>query len=58
MTYLPPWVVFGTHRLDPADIDAAAGDYETLIRGLHDDTLDLDRWLEADTLNDATGEAA
>lgn len=22
MTYLPPWVVFGTHRLDDADIDA------------------------------------
>ncbi len=58
MTYLPPWVIFGTHRLDQPDIVARARDYETLIRALHDDTLDLDRWLDADTLNGAIEEAA
>ena len=59
MTYLPPYVIFGTHRLDPPDIDAEAGRYERLLRALHDDALDLDPFLDADTLNAAvTGEAA
>lgn len=51
MTYLPPWVVFGTHRLDPADIEEHAERYEALIRGMHDDSLPFDRFLDADTLN-------
>lgn len=58
MTYLPPWVVFGTHRLDPPDIETEARRYETLIRGLHDDTLDLDGFLDADTLNDVVDREA
>ena len=58
MTYLPPYVIFGTHRLDPADIEAEADRYERLIAGLHDDVLDLDRFLDADTLNDAVAEEA
>ena len=58
MTYLPPWVVFGTHRLDPPDIEAAADDYEALITSLLEDTLELDALLDADTLNGAVGGAA
>ena len=58
MTYLPPWVVFGTHRLDPPDIEAAAADYEALITGLLEDTLELDALLDADTLNGAVGGTA
>lgn len=51
MTYLPPYVIFGTHRLDVPDIEVEAARYERLIRALHDDLLDLDRVVDADTLN-------
>lgn len=58
MTYLPPFVIYGTHRLSPEDIEAEARRYGALIRGLHDDTLETERFLEADTLNDAVGAGA
>ena len=59
MTYLPPFVVFGTHRMDPPAIDAAADRYERLIVGLRDDTLELEPLLDGDTLNEAVaGEAS
>jgi glutathione-regulated potassium-efflux system ancillary protein KefG len=34
MTYLPPWFVFGTHRLSPQDIEGHADRYEALLRRL------------------------
>jgi glutathione-regulated potassium-efflux system ancillary protein KefG len=34
MRFLPPFVVFGTHRLEPADIQARAGRYRRLIDAL------------------------
>jgi glutathione-regulated potassium-efflux system ancillary protein KefG len=43
MEYLPPFVVFGTHRLGREEIEAAAGQYRRLIEGLRDDRVDLDR---------------
>ncbi len=52
MEYLPPWVVFGTHRLTGTEIAAAADAYGALIRRLVDDTLDVADRIEADTLND------
>lgn len=59
MTYLPPYVIFGTHRLDLPDIEVEAARYERLLRALHDDALELDPLLDADTLNAAVaGEAA
>jgi glutathione-regulated potassium-efflux system ancillary protein KefG len=36
MTFLPPFVVHGTHRLDAAGIEAAAADYRRVIEGVRD----------------------
>jgi len=41
MDYLPPFVVYGTHALGPAEIDAHARDYRRTIEALRDDRLDL-----------------
>lgn len=40
MSYLPPFVVHGTHRLDAGGIAAAAGRYRAVIQALVDGTLD------------------
>lgn len=37
MAYLPPWIVYGTHRLGPADIERTATAYRRLLEGLLDD---------------------
>jgi glutathione-regulated potassium-efflux system ancillary protein KefG len=50
MEYLPPFVVFGTHRLDDEQIRGAAAQYGRLIEALRDDRLDLARAREADCL--------
>jgi len=42
MTFLPPFVVHGTHRLDAAGISAAAADYRRVIESLRDGRIDLD----------------
>jgi len=42
MTFLPPFVVHGTHRLDAAGISAAAADYRRAIESLRDGRIDLD----------------
>ena len=34
MRFLPPFVVFGTHRLQPVEIDAQAVRYRALIEAL------------------------
>jgi glutathione-regulated potassium-efflux system ancillary protein KefG len=43
MTYLPPFIVHGTHRLTPTDIDRHAADYRQTLAALRDDRLDLER---------------
>lgn len=40
MTYLPPFVVFGTHALDDTQIEAHAADYRRVVEALRDGTLD------------------
>jgi glutathione-regulated potassium-efflux system ancillary protein KefG len=40
MTYLAPFVVYGTHSLDPAQIDRYAADYRRIVEALRDGTLD------------------
>ena len=40
MTYLPPFVVHGTHALDDAEIARHAADYRRVIEALRDGTLD------------------
>ncbi len=42
MTYLPPFVVAGTHRLEKSDIDAAAAEYRQVIEALRDEQIDLE----------------
>jgi len=39
MRFLPPWVVYGTHRLDDAGIQRAAERYAVLLEGLVDDRI-------------------
>lgn len=53
MTYLPPYVIFGTHRMSDPDIDAAAGRYRRVLANLRDDRVDLDAVAELGTLNEA-----
>ncbi len=40
MRYAPPWVVFGTHRLRPEDLDRVAIEYARLIEWLAADGLE------------------
>jgi len=51
MTWLPPYVIHGTHRLDDAEIARAAEGYAGLLRALHGRQLDLATVLDAPTLN-------
>jgi glutathione-regulated potassium-efflux system ancillary protein KefG len=53
MKYLPPYVIFGTHRMTGADIEQAAADYRQLLAWLRDDALDLDTAQSYPTLNEA-----
>ncbi len=41
MTFLPPFVVHGTHRLDATQIAEAARDYRYVVEALRDDRLDV-----------------
>jgi glutathione-regulated potassium-efflux system ancillary protein KefG len=40
MTYLPPFVVHGTHALDEEEIARHAAEYRRVLEALRDDTLD------------------
>jgi len=42
MTYLPPFVVYGTHSLDRTQIDRYADDYRRIVEALRDGTLDTE----------------
>lgn len=53
MTWLPPFVVHGSHRLaHEAQLAPHAARYRTLLQALHDGTLDLPRALAAGQLDD------
>jgi glutathione-regulated potassium-efflux system ancillary protein KefG len=51
MPFLPPFVVHGTHRLQPAEIDLACADYRRTIEGLRDSRIDLDAARQFPRLN-------
>ncbi len=55
MTYLPPLVFHGTHRMSAADIEQVAGHYRGVIEALRDDRLDLAGLARYATLNEALG---
>ena len=41
MEFLPPFVIHGTHRLRPSDLDSVADRYREFLVGLHDGALRL-----------------
>lgn len=51
MDYLPPFVVHGTHRLTPAEIDHHAADYRRTLEALRDGRLDLSALRDRPRLN-------
>ncbi len=51
MTFLPPYAVQGTHRMELADIQQAAAEYRTLLESLRDDRLPLPDLLDLPLLN-------
>lgn len=51
MTFLPPYAVQGTHRMEPADIQQAAARYRLLLEALRDDRLPLPDVLDLPLLN-------
>jgi glutathione-regulated potassium-efflux system ancillary protein KefG len=58
MTYLAPFVVHGTHRLDtPESLKPAQGQYRQLITGLRNGSVDLARAAAADRVNELLEEA-
>lgn len=56
MTYLPPYVIHGTHRLDDMQIEREAQRYGRLLTALHDDAIDLVAAQQFPYLNDAVAE--
>jgi glutathione-regulated potassium-efflux system ancillary protein KefG len=51
MTYLPPWVVHGTHRLDDAEIAVATARYGALLDALADGRVGTAADGDAETMN-------
>jgi glutathione-regulated potassium-efflux system ancillary protein KefG len=52
MTYLPPYVLHGTHRLSDADIEEQAGGYHRLLSALANDEIDITTLSGVAYLND------
>lgn len=53
MTFLPPYVIPGTHRLTEADIEQEADRYHALLTDLHNDRIDLEAAQRHELLNSA-----
>ncbi len=51
MEYLPPFVVFGTHKLQKTDIENAGAQYKQILQGFCNDTIEAPDWDAMDTLN-------
>jgi glutathione-regulated potassium-efflux system ancillary protein KefG len=52
MIYLPPFVIHGTHKLNDADIELYAVQYEQLLIALHNNRISETEWQQANYLND------
>ena len=52
MHYLPPFVVHGAHRLQPAEIRAQSAEYASLLRSLQKEPLDMARLSQYTYLNE------
>lgn len=53
MTFLPPFITYGSHRLDAEDIRKAADDYGRVLEGLQNDSINLELAQDFDELNKA-----
>ena len=51
MDYLPPFVVHGTHTLNPEEIGAHGREYRQIITALRDDNIDLEKAREYPMIN-------
>ena len=58
ITYLPPYVIHGTHRMTPDDIERAAGQYRRLLIALRDDRIDFASLGDLPLLSDLVEEEA
>ena len=52
MTYLPPFVIHGTHRLKKDDVKQLSGQYENLLQRLAKGNLPVEEMLKFPYLND------
>lgn len=52
MIYLPPFAVLGTHRLEAADIELRAIQYEQLLVAMRNDRIKEPEWQSAQFLNE------
>ena len=52
MDYLPPFVVFGTHRLQEPDIEQYALQYGQVLSALHHDRVQRSEWEAVQLMND------
>ncbi len=52
MSYLPPYLLQGTHRMTETDIDLAAQRYRQMLTWLHDDRVGQHHIESFETLND------
>jgi glutathione-regulated potassium-efflux system ancillary protein KefG len=52
MTYLPPFVVHGTHMLNEKGISDAGREYRHVMQSLHEGTFDPERLYEQEYIND------
>lgn len=56
MTYLPPFVVHGTHRISPAETDRYVAQYRTLLTRLAEGSFPIDMVQHLNYLNEALPE--
>jgi glutathione-regulated potassium-efflux system ancillary protein KefG len=52
MEYLPPFVVFGTHKLKDADIAIYALEYGQILSALNADRIQKDEWKSVELMNE------
>ena len=47
MRYLPPFVIYGTHRLQAPELERCAADYASMVESLRDERVNLDAAADA-----------
>ena len=52
MIYMPPFIVYGTHRLNNPEIDVYAAQYHELLVAIENGSLDENEWQQAACSND------